>query len=78
MKLCELICALQTKPEVLKQARAFATACGKEVTTSQDTPGFVSNRVLMPFINEAIMVLEAGIATKEDIDTTLKLGMARE
>jgi len=75
MKLVELISALQTTPETLDRARAFAIACGKEVTTSKDVPGFVSNALLMPFINEAIMCLEKGIATREDIDTTLKLGM---
>jgi len=75
MKLVELISALQTTPETLDRARAFAVACGKEVTTSKDVPGFVSNALLMPFINEAIMCLEKGIATREDIDTTLKLGM---
>ncbi|KAF7428908.1 hypothetical protein PC9H_008142 [Pleurotus ostreatus] len=75
MKLVELISALQTTPDVLNRARSFAVACGKEVTTSKDVPGFVSNALLMPFINEAIMCLEKGIATKEDIDTTLKLGM---
>ncbi|KAF9816790.1 hypothetical protein IEO21_03870 [Rhodonia placenta] len=46
-----------------------------EVTTSQDVPGFVSNALLMPFINEAIMCLEKGVATRDDIDKTLKLGM---
>ncbi|KAJ3557785.1 hypothetical protein NP233_g11657 [Leucocoprinus birnbaumii] len=75
MKLVELISALQTSEETLSRARAFAVACGKEVTTSKDVPGFVSNALLMPFINEAIMHLEKGIATREDIDTTLKLGM---
>ncbi|ORY78394.1 3-hydroxyacyl-CoA dehydrogenase [Leucosporidium creatinivorum] len=75
MKLVELIPALQTSPEVLARARAFAEAMGKTVTVSQDTPGFVSNRLLMPFINEAIIALETGVASKEDIDTTLKLGM---
>jgi 3-hydroxybutyryl-CoA dehydrogenase len=75
MKLVELISALQTTPETLDRARAFAGACGKEVTTSKDVPGFVSNALLMPFINEAIMHLEKGIATRDDIDTTLKLGM---
>ncbi|KAF4563053.1 hypothetical protein EYR40_007228 [Pleurotus pulmonarius] len=75
MKLVELISALQTTPDVLNRARSFAVACGKEVTTSKDVPGFVSNALLMPFINEAIMCLEKGTATKEDIDTTLKLGM---
>ncbi|EAU91705.2 3-hydroxybutyryl-CoA dehydrogenase [Coprinopsis cinerea okayama7 len=75
MKLVELISALQTSQETLDRARSFAVACGKTVTVSKDVPGFVSNALLMPFINEAIMHLEKGIATREDIDTTLKLGM---
>jgi 3-hydroxybutyryl-CoA dehydrogenase len=76
MKLVELISAVQTSKETLDRARAFAEACGKEVTTSQDVPGFVSNALLMPFINEAIMCLEKGIATRDDIDKTFRLGMA--
>ncbi|KAK7472296.1 hypothetical protein VKT23_000416 [Stygiomarasmius scandens] len=75
MKLVELISALQTTKDTLDRARSFAVACGKEVTTSNDVPGFVSNALLMPFINEAIMCLEKGTATRDDIDTTLKLGM---
>ncbi|KAG7449859.1 uncharacterized protein BT62DRAFT_928612 [Guyanagaster necrorhizus] len=75
MKLVELISALQTTSDTLDRARSFATACGKEVTTSKDVPGFVANALLMPFINEAIMCLEKGTATRDDIDTTLKLGM---
>ncbi|PWN33768.1 putative 3-hydroxybutyryl-CoA dehydrogenase [Meira miltonrushii] len=75
MKLVELIPALQTSKDVTDRARAFAEACGKTITVSADTPGFVSNRLLIPFINEAVMALESGVATKEDIDTTLKLGM---
>lgn len=77
MKLVELIGALQTSPDVLERSRAFAIAMGKTVTVSQDTPGFVSNRLLMPFINEAVEVLSHGIASREDIDTTLKLGVSR-
>ncbi|CAE7097348.1 unnamed protein product [Rhizoctonia solani] len=76
MKLVELISGLQTTPETLGRARSFAEACGKVVTVSKDVPGFVSNALLMPFINEAIMCLEKGVATRDDIDTTLKLGMA--
>ncbi|KZV89422.1 hypothetical protein EXIGLDRAFT_650226 [Exidia glandulosa HHB12029] len=75
MKLVELIPGLQTSSETLQTARSFALACGKEVTMSKDVPGFVSNALLMPFINEAIMCLEKGIATRDDIDKTLKLGM---
>ncbi|GAA6003220.1 hypothetical protein JCM10207_001806 [Rhodosporidiobolus poonsookiae] len=76
MKLVELIPALQTDPEVLATARAFAEKMGKTVVQSADSPGFISNRLLMPYINEAIIALETGVATKEDIDTTMKLGMA--
>jgi len=75
MKLVELIPGLQTSEETLNRARAFAISCGKEVSTSQDVPGFVSNALLMPFINEAIMCLEKGTATRDDIDNTLRLGM---
>ncbi|KIM53186.1 hypothetical protein SCLCIDRAFT_32106 [Scleroderma citrinum Foug A] len=75
MKLIELISAVQTSSETLDRARAFAVACGKEVATSKDVPGFVSNALLMPFINEAIMCLEKGTATRDDIDKTFRLGM---
>ncbi|KAG1788362.1 3-hydroxyacyl-CoA dehydrogenase [Suillus plorans] len=76
MKLVELISAVQTSQDTLNRSRAFAEACGKEVATSQDVPGFVSNALLMPFINEAIMCLEKGVATRDDIDKTFRLGMA--
>ncbi|KAG1738218.1 hypothetical protein EDB19DRAFT_1714509 [Suillus lakei] len=69
MKLVELISAVQTSQDTLDRSRAFAEACGKEVATSQDVPGFVSNALLMPFINE-------GVATRDDIDKTFRLGMA--
>ncbi|KAJ3881913.1 hypothetical protein F5051DRAFT_75875 [Lentinula edodes] len=75
MKLCEVIPGLQTSEATLERAKAFAVACGKEVSTSKDVPGFVSNALLMPFLNEAIMCLESGTATRDDIDKTLRLGM---
>lgn len=74
MSLVELIAALQTSESTLKHAREFAVRCGKVVTISKDTPGFISNRVLMPMINEAIICLEEGVATREDIDQTMKRG----
>lgn len=46
----------------------------KETSTSKDIPGFIANRLLMPYINEAIFALYEGIGTKEDIDKTMKLG----
>jgi len=74
MSLVELIAALQTSQDTLKRAREFAVRCGKVVTVSKDTPGFISNRVLMPMINEAIICLEEGVATRDDIDQTMKRG----
>ncbi|WVO21699.1 uncharacterized protein IAS62_003010 [Cryptococcus decagattii] len=50
-------------------------ACKKEVTLSADSPGFIANAILMPMLNEAIMILEKGIASTEHIDTTFRLGM---
>ncbi|KAL1409911.1 hypothetical protein Q8F55_003910 [Vanrija albida] len=75
MKLVELIPALQTSDETLARARAFGEACNKTVTQSADSPGFIANAILMPMLNEAVMLLEKGVATKEDIDTTFRLGM---
>jgi len=74
MKLVEIITGLETSKETLEKAQLFASACGKTTTTSRDEPGFIANRVLMPYINEAIEVLNSGIASLEDIDTTMKLG----
>ncbi|WVR09633.1 hypothetical protein IAU60_006706 [Kwoniella sp. DSM 27419] len=76
MKLVEIIPALQTSQSVIERAKAFGMACKKEVTVSADSPGFIANAILMPMINEAIMVLERGVASAEHIDTTFRLGMA--
>ncbi|KIR27777.1 3-hydroxybutyryl-CoA dehydrogenase [Cryptococcus deuterogattii 99/473] len=75
MKLVEIIPALQTSKQTIDQATAFGRACKKEVTLSADSPGFIANAILMPMLNEAIMVLEKGIASTEHIDTTFRLGM---
>ncbi|KAG0260580.1 hypothetical protein BG011_001798 [Mortierella polycephala] len=74
MKLVEIIPGLATSDEVLKITKDLAVSMGKTCTVSQDVPGFVANRLLMPYINEAIITYETGIASKEDIDTTMKLG----
>ncbi|KAL7424520.1 hypothetical protein Q5752_000204 [Cryptotrichosporon argae] len=75
MKLVEIIPALQTDPGIVDRAKAFGRACGKEVVTSSDSPGFIANAILMPMLNEAVFLLERGVASKEDIDTTFRLGM---
>lgn len=74
MKLVEVIRGLQTSDATLEKTLALAAKMKKVTTLSSDRPGFIANRVLMPYINEAIQVLNEGIATKEDIDQTMKLG----
>lgn len=74
MKLIEIIPGLRTSNETLSETLNLAKQMGKITTQSQDVPGFIANRILMPYINEAVFVLEQGIATKEDIDNTMKLG----
>ncbi|MGD0587963.1 MAG: 3-hydroxyacyl-CoA dehydrogenase family protein [Thermoplasmata archaeon] len=74
MPLVELIPGHITRPEYLEQARVFALSLGKTVVTSRDTPGFVTTRALAVLVNEAAWMLYEGVATKEDIDISYKLG----
>lgn len=75
MKLVEIIRGLETSDEVYKLVEAMSTAFGKVPVEVNDAPGFVSNRVLMPMINEAIFCLYEGVGKPEAIDTVMKLGM---
>jgi 3-hydroxybutyryl-CoA dehydrogenase len=75
MKLVEVIRGLSTSDETCRQVTELAEALGKTPVECNDFPGFVSNRVLMPMINEAIYALHEGVATPEAIDTIMKLGM---
>jgi 3-hydroxybutyryl-CoA dehydrogenase len=75
MKLVEVIRGLATSDETYEKVRALAEKLGKTALDCQDSPGFVSNRVLMPMINEAIFTLHEGVATRESIDGIMKLGM---
>ena len=70
----EVVDGEKTAPEVLEFAHEFAEDLGKTTWESDDKPGFVVNRVLMPWINEGIRSYDEGLATKEDIDRGLKLG----
>jgi 3-hydroxybutyryl-CoA dehydrogenase len=76
MKLVEIIRGLQTSDETYHATDALAKTLGKTPAVAKDFPGFISNRVLMPMINEAIFCLMEGVSSKEDIDTIMKLGMA--
>lgn len=58
----------------MRMTRELAGRLGKETSESKDVPGFIANRILMPYINEAVFVLSEGIASKEHIDMTMKLG----
>ena len=75
MQLVEVVKGLGTLPEVTDTVVALSKELGKTPVVVNDSPGFVSNRVLLPMINEAIFCLESGVADKEAIDTVMKLGM---
>jgi len=75
MKLVEVIRGAATSDETFEATRALSEKLGKTALECQDYPGFVSNRVLMPMINEAIFALHEGVATRESIDGIMKLGM---
>ena len=75
MALVEVIRGQETSDEVTARVVACAEALGKVPVEANDYPGFVSNRVLMPMINEAVFCLMEGVATREGIDTVMKLGM---
>jgi 3-hydroxybutyryl-CoA dehydrogenase len=75
MKLVEVIRGIATSEETYQTVRAMSETLGKIPLDCNDYPGFVSNRVLMPMINEAIFALYEGVATRESIDGIMKLGM---
>jgi 3-hydroxybutyryl-CoA dehydrogenase len=75
MKLVEVIRGIATSDETWSRTRALAERMGKTALECNDSPGFVSNRVLMPMINEAVFALHEGVATRESIDGIMKLGM---
>ena len=75
MKLVEVIRGLATSDETTREVLALAEKMGKTAVECRDFPGFVTNRVLLPMINEAIFCLHEGVAEPEAIDTIMKLGM---
>jgi 3-hydroxybutyryl-CoA dehydrogenase len=75
MRLVEVIRGLATSDEVTQSIMEVCRTMGKEPVEAQDSPGFISNRILCPMINEAIFALQEGVGTVEAIDTVMKLGM---
>ena len=70
----EIISGLQTSAETLATAVAFCRTMGKVPSVSADAPGFLANRILMPYINEAIICLETGVGDRDAIDAIMKNG----
>ncbi len=76
MKLVEVVRGYNTSDETMAEAQAFAAQLGKTpIAVQKDQPGFVVNRLLMPFLAEACKVVEEGVASVEDVDTAVKLGL---
>lgn len=74
MRLLEVIRTAETSDETYQQIRQFGENIGKTCITCKDTPGFVVNRLLLPYSAEAMKMLERGVASARDIDTAMKLG----
>jgi 3-hydroxybutyryl-CoA dehydrogenase len=74
MKLVEVVCSIASSDETINNLKQFGSALGKTVVEAKDTPGFIVNRLLIPYLLDAIRVYEQGIASREDIDEGMKLG----
>ena len=74
MKLVELVRPEATSEATMTEVRAFAATLGKTLITAKDTPGFIVNLLLVPYLLEAVRAVESGVASKEDIDTGMELG----
>jgi 3-hydroxybutyryl-CoA dehydrogenase len=75
MPLLELVRTILTSDETLAMAQEFGQSVGKTTVVAKDTPGFIVNRLLIPYLLHAVRIYEDGLATREDIDTAIKLGL---
>ena len=75
MKLVEVVKTIATSPETVAAGKQLGEKCGKKVVIAQDSPGFIVNRLMIPFILNAIQMMDTGIASKEDIDAGINLGL---
>jgi len=75
MPLIEMVRTFLTSDATYQTARAFGEGLGKQVVVTKDRPGFIVNALLVPYILDAVRMVEAGVATKEDIDAAVKLGL---
>jgi 3-hydroxybutyryl-CoA dehydrogenase len=74
MNLVEIVPAITTSDATLEDSRAFVAACGKTAVTVKDQAGFVVNALLFPYLNNAVKLLDAGVASRDDIDAAMKGG----
>ena len=74
MKLLEIVRTIATSDETLEIGKTFGKSLGKTIVTAKDTPGFIANYLEMPYLLNSMRMMDAGVATKEDIDTTMNLG----
>jgi 3-hydroxybutyryl-CoA dehydrogenase len=74
MPLVEIVRAITTSDETIETARAFVEACGKSPVTVRDQAGFIVNALLFPYLNNAVKLLDAGVASRDDIDSAMKDG----
>jgi len=75
MPLIEFVRTILTSDETMQIAQQFGASLGKTMVTAKDTPGFIVNRLLIPYLLDAVKIYEDGLASKEDIDTAIKLGL---
>jgi len=76
MPLLEVVRSITSSEQSVQTAKAFGQSLGKTVVMAKDTPGFIFNRLLVPYMMNAIRLLESGVASAEDIDTTMRLGLS--
>ena len=76
MDLIEIVRSIATSDETVEFARAFGAVLGKETVLSRDRAGFIVNTLLVPYLNSAVRMLDEGFASREDIDTAIRLGLA--
>jgi 3-hydroxybutyryl-CoA dehydrogenase len=74
MTLVEIVCPITVSDETIEVAQGFAEACGKTAVLVQDRAGFIVNALLFPYLNNAVRLLQSGVATKDDIDTAMTGG----
>jgi 3-hydroxybutyryl-CoA dehydrogenase len=75
MRLVEIVTTIVSSEETVKTLREFSESLGKTVVTAKDTPGFIVNRLLIPYLLHAIRLYESGLASVQDIDTAIELGL---